>query len=112
MDVVVARSVAGKLPATAGWQLVRLRSGQALRSPNNLIAEVFEIRSDSKVAAAQKGNDRLQFVLLLSGDPDLLVLHLALHFEVLRFDGLNYFFRFVAFQALLNFQLLSRMAQR
>src|SRR5437773_2719564 len=51
-------------------------------------------------------------VLLLSGDPDLSVLHLALHFEVLRFDGLNYFFRFVAFQTLLNFQLLSRVAQR
>src|SRR5205823_14043622 len=89
----------------------QLQAG-SLRFPNNLIAEVFEIRGDSKVATAQKGNDRLQFVLLLSGDPDLSVLHLALHFEVLRFDGLNYFFRFVAFQTLLNFQLLSRVAQR
>ena len=68
--------------------------------------------SHESLAAAQKGNDCLQFVLLLSGDPDLLVLHLALHFEVLRFDGLNYFFCFVAFQTLLNFQLLSRVSQR
>ena len=77
-----------------------------------LVAEVFEIRRYAEIAAANELDDGLEFVLLFSGDANLSILQLALHFETLRLDGLDNFFGFVAFEPLLNFQLLSRVAQR
>ena len=77
-----------------------------------LVAEVFEIRRYAEIAAADELDDGLEFVLLFSGDANLSILQLALHFETLRLDGLDNLFGFVAFEPLLNFQLLSRVAQR
>jgi len=42
-------------------------------------------------------DDGLEFVLLFSGDANLSILQLALHFETLRLDGLDNRFGFVAF---------------
>ena len=77
-----------------------------------LVAEVFEIRRYAEIAAADELDDGLEFVLLFSGDANLSILQLTLHFETLRFDGLDNLFGFVAFESLLNFQFLSRVAQR
>ena len=68
-----------------------------------LVAEIFEIRGHTEVAAAHKLNNGLQVVLLFSGDANLPVLQLALHFEPLRLDRLNDLLRFVSFKPLLDF---------
>src|SRR5258708_33927228 len=83
-----------------------------VRSPKHLIAEVFEIGGDAKVAAAHESDDGLQIVFLFSGDANLSILQLALHFEVLRLDRLDDFLGFGAFETLLNFQFLSRVPER
>ena len=74
-----------------------------VESTLNLVAEIFEICRDPKVAVADELNHSLQVVLLFSGDANLPVLQLALHFEPLRLDRLNDFLRFVSFEALLDF---------
>jgi len=68
-----------------------------------LVAKVFEVRRDAEVAAADELNHGLELVPLFSGDANLSILQLALHFEVLRLDCLDNLLGFVAFQALLNF---------
>ena len=80
----------------------------ALRS----VAKILERSGNAEIAAAHKLNHSLQVVPLLSCDPDLPFLELALDFEVLRFDGVNDFLRLVAFEPLLNFQFLSGVAKR
>ena len=56
-----------------GWQAVRQKS----------IAEIFEIGGDTEVTAPHKLDYRLQIVFLFSGDANLSILQLALHFEPL-----------------------------
>src|SRR5204863_4479456 len=70
------------------------------------VAEILEICRDAKVAATDELNHRLQVVSLFSGDANLSILQLALHFETLRLDGLNNFLGFISFEPLLNFQFL------
>src|SRR6267378_6937004 len=82
-----------------------------VRSPKHLIAEVFEIGGDAKVAAAHESDDGLQIVFLFSGDANLSILQLALHLEVLRLDRLDDFLGFGAFETLENFQFLACMSQ-
>jgi len=48
-----------------------------------LIAEIFEIGGDTEVTALYKLDYRLQVVFLFSGDANLSILQLALHFESL-----------------------------
>jgi len=81
-------------------------------SSKRSVAEVFEIGSDAKIAAAHKSDDGLQIVFLFSGDANLSILQLALHFEVLRLDRLDDFLGFGAFETLVNFQFLSRLPER
>ncbi len=47
------------------------------------VAEVLETCGHTEVAAAHELNHSLEVVFLLSGDPNLLVLQLALHLEAL-----------------------------
>jgi hypothetical protein len=47
------------------------------------VAEIFEVGSDTEVAALYKLDHRLQIVFLFSGDANLSILQLALHFESL-----------------------------
>src|SRR5262249_11337950 len=89
-----------KLTPASGSQLVRGGS----------VPEIFEICGDAEVAAAHELNDSLQLVFLLAGDANLPVPQLALHFEPLGLDRLDNFFGFVPFQALLDLQFLSAMA--
>ena len=67
------------------------------------VAEILKICSHAEVAASHELNHSLQVVLLFSGDANLPVLQLALHFEPLRLDRLNDFLGFVSFEALLDF---------
>ncbi len=67
---------------------------------------ILEICGDNEVAAAHELNHSLQVVLLFSCDPNLLILHLTLHFETLRLDRLNDFPSFVSIESLLDFQFL------
>ena len=70
-SAVIACPVADRgLP---GWQAVRQKS----------IAEIFEIGGDTEVTAPHKLDYRLQIVFLFSGDANLSILQLALHFEPL-----------------------------
>jgi hypothetical protein len=46
-----------------------------------LIPKIFEICRDAEVTAPHKLDYRLQVVFLFSGDANLLILQLALHFE-------------------------------
>ena len=71
-----------------------------------LVAEVFEIRRYAEIAAANELDDGLEFVLLFSGDANLSILQLTLHFETLRLDRLNDFPSFVSIESLLDFQFL------
>jgi len=48
-----------------------------------LVAEIFEIGGDTEVTAPHKLDYRLQVVFLFSGDANLSILQLALHFESL-----------------------------
>src|SRR5438034_4073989 len=82
---------------------------QPLLSKKRSVAEIFEIGGDAEVAAAHELNHSLQVVLLFSGDPNLSILQLALHFETLRLDRLDDLFRFVFFEALPNFYVLAGM---
>jgi hypothetical protein len=43
-----------------------------------LVSEVFKIQCHSKIFPSQELDHRLQIILLLSGDPDLAILKLAL----------------------------------
>ena len=70
------------------------------------VAEILEICGDTEVAAAHELNHSLPVVLLFSCDPNLLILHLTLHFETLRLDRLNDFPSFVSIESLLDFQFL------
>src|SRR5437899_10923159 len=83
-----------------------------VRSPKQLIAEVFAIGGDAKVAAAHESDDGLQIVSLFSGHSNLSILQLPLHFEVLQLDRLDDFPRFDALKTLLNFHFLSRVPDR
>ena len=67
------------------------------------VAEILEISRDAEILAAHKLNHSLEFVFLLPRDPDLLVLQLALHFEILTLDRLDDFLGFVSFESLLDF---------
>ena len=67
------------------------------------IPEIFEIGGDTEVAAAHKLNHGLQVIFLFSGDANLSILQLTLHFKTLRLDRLDDLLRFVSFEALLDF---------
>src|SRR5882724_12257613 len=73
------------------------------------VSEIFEVCRNTEVATTHELNDGLQFVFLFSCDANLLVLQLALDFEPLGFDGLDNFFGFVPFEALLDLQFLPGM---
>ena len=45
------------------------------------VAEIFEIGADAEIAALYKLDHSLQIVFLFSGDANLSILQLALHFE-------------------------------
>jgi hypothetical protein len=47
------------------------------------VAEIFEAGSDTEVTVLYKLDHRLQVVFLFSGDPNLSILQLALHFKSL-----------------------------
>src|SRR3982074_836598 len=83
-----------------------------IRGSIPLIAEIFEVRGDAEIATAHESDDSLKIVALLPSHANLPLLELALDFEVLRFDRVNNFLRFVPLQTLLNFQFLAGMAQR
>ena len=51
---------------------------QSLREKGRLISEVFKIQCHPKIFPSQELDHRLQIILLLSGDPDLAILKLAL----------------------------------
>ncbi len=76
------------------------------------VPEILEICGHTELAAAHELNHSLEFILLFAGDPNLLVLQLALHFEALRFDRMNNFFRFISFEALFDVQFLPGMTDR
>ena len=76
------------------------------------VAKILERSGNAEIAAAHKLNHSLQVVPLLSCDPDLAFLKLALDFEILPFDGVNDFLRLVAFEPLLNFQFLPGVTKR
>ena len=76
-----------------------------------LIPEVFEVRRYAEIAAAHKCDHVLKIVPLLSSHANLPVLELALNFEILALDRENDLLGLIAFEALLNFQFLPRMAQ-
>ncbi len=50
---------------------------------HRLIPKIFEIGGDAEITAAHKFDHRLQVVFLFSGDANLSILQLALHFESL-----------------------------
>src|SRR5947208_2516180 len=81
----------------------------ATRPKQQSVAEIFEVRCDAEIAAADKSDDFLQIVSLFSGDSNLAILELALHLESLALDRENNFLRLGPFEPLLNFQLLPRM---
>src|SRR2546422_709734 len=64
-------------------QAAACRSARAAASPDTadaspLVAEVLELQGNAEVVLLQRGDDRLQVVALLAGDPDLLSLRLRL----------------------------------
>jgi hypothetical protein len=76
---------------------------QAAKAATESISEILEIGGDAEVAALHELNNGLQVVFLFSGDANLLILQLALHFETLRLYRLNDFLGFVSFESLPNF---------
>ena len=76
------------------------------------IPKILKSGRYTEVAAFHKLNDGLQIISLLPSHADLAILQLALHFEILTFDRLNNFLGLIAFQTLLNLQLLPGMPQR
>src|ERR1700704_5070749 len=77
-----------------------------------LVPKVFEVCCYAEIAAPHEGDHGLEIVALLAGHADLTVLELALHLEVLAFDGVDDFLRLVPFETLLNLQLLPGMPER
>jgi hypothetical protein len=71
------------------WLFVVVRERTSIRSlartevAPRLIPKICEIGGDAEVAAAHELNHGLQIVFLFSGDANLSILQLALHFEPL-----------------------------
>ena len=77
----------------------------------NLVSEICETKTHTKVLAAQELDDRLKLISLFSGHPDLTFLNLALDLGIQRFNRFDNFLGLIALQALLDLNLLTRVSE-
>ena len=85
--------------------------GGGKNSLKPLVAEVFEGEAHFKILAPQKLDHVLKVVAFFSRHTNLPVLKSALHFEVLRFDGLGDLLGLVPVESLFDHQVLSGVPQ-
>src|ERR1051326_23489 len=76
------------------------------------LTEVRELDGDAEVALAEEVHDRLQLVLLLAGDPELVALDRDLHLQLRLLGELRHLARLVRRDALLPLDALRRRPGR